>query len=86
MTNYITLFQSKKPLTSNHPIQSGRVKIEEALQPGEYEFGLYDKTSKNGIPYRSGKIMPIYKKEVEAFSEPKETKKILNHEEDSMPF
>ncbi len=38
------------------------------------------------ITNRSGKIMPIYKKEVEAFSEPKETKKILNHKEDSVPF
>lgn len=89
MPNYITLFQTKKPLTENHPVQSGKIKIEEALLPGEYEFGLYDKTSEKGNPYRSGKILPVYKKEVKPFSEPKERESKFNDNLDdnnSIPF
>lgn len=91
MPNYITLFKSRKALTENHPVQSGKIKIEETLQPGEYEFGLYDKTSEKGNLYRRGTIRPVFKKEVKPFSEPVEAKVSSNLNpdldyDDSIPF
>lgn len=88
MKNYIKLFQSKKPLTDKHPVQSGVITINEPLPAGDYEFGLYDEISKKGNPYRGGTIRPAFKKEAKSFSEPKEPENNFNPniEDEEIPF
>lgn len=89
MKNYITLFQSKKPLTENHPIQSGVIRINEPLPAGDYEFGIYDKVSKTGNSYRSGQIRPVFKKVAPTPHEPKEPENNFNaglNDDDDIPF
>jgi hypothetical protein len=79
MTNYISLFAPiAKPITPNHPIRTGKIKINEKLEPGDYEFGLYEEISKAGKKYLRGTIKEAFKKQVKPFSEPKEPESKFN--------
>lgn len=89
MPNRITVFQEQKQLTENHPIRTGRIKIEGTLNPGEYELTLYPRISKKGNSYLGGFINPIQeKKEIKSFSEPKEPENNFNPglDDSEIPF
>lgn len=89
MKNYINLFQPKKPLTENHPVQNGIITINEALPAGSYEFGVYKAVSAKGNDYFRGTIKPAFKKAPPPFSEPKEVEIKSNFNDnldDDIPF
>ncbi len=55
MPNYLNLFRNIYKKTDKHPDLRGFIKIEEALEPGDYEVGLYEKM-KDGKKSYSGTI------------------------------
>lgn len=57
MPNYLSVGRNFYKKTEKHPDLRGFIRIEEVLQPGEYEVGLYEKMKDDKKSW-SGVIRP----------------------------
>lgn len=58
MPNKLTIYKNNIKTNSKQPDLRGYIVIEQPLEAGKYEVGLYPQVSKNGQKYYSGIIRP----------------------------
>lgn len=56
MPNYLTLHKNTYKKSENHPDLRAIISINEALEPGTYEAGLFSKISQKGNKIYNGTI------------------------------
>lgn len=82
----IAIFKVNNKKGDTWPDYNGKIKITEAMQPGEYDVGIYISEPKNGgSKYQRGKIRDAWKKPtVEEVKD--NVTKVTEEDLDSIPF
>lgn len=86
MANYLTISKNSYKKTDKHPDLRAFISINEALEPGVYEAGLFSKISQNGNKIYNGTIKPKFDKGSKPVEHWQEKKEENIEENNDIPF